>query len=64
MIVSVRKFLFLVLMALALLVGTLGWTVRAMNTSLARGYYPSIQIHSQLPHSSSHVVCPPPPYDC
>jgi len=64
MTVSARKFLFLVLMALALLAGMLGWTVRAMTTSLTHGYYPSIQIHSQLPHSSPHHVCPPPPYDC
>ena len=64
MVVSLRKFLFLVLMTLALLAGTLGLSVRAITTPPTHLYHGSIQTKGQLAHSGPRVVCPPPPYVC
>ena len=60
MIVSLRKLLFLVLMTLALLAGTLGLSIRAITT-------PPTQQHRVIGQLGSHrpnVNCPPPPYIC
>ncbi len=64
MIVSLRKFLFLVLMVLALLAGTLGLTVRAVTTPLAHLHNISIQAWNPFVHNGPRPICPPPPYDC
>jgi hypothetical protein len=64
MIVSLRKFLFLVLMTLALLAGTLGLSVRAITAPPTHLHHVSIQTQGQLAHTGPRVVCPPPPYDC
>lgn len=62
MIVSLRKFLFLVLMTLALLAGTLGLSVRAITAPST--HYGSTQAQGQLAHVAPRIVCPPPPYYC
>lgn len=64
MIVTLRKFLFLMLMTLALLAGTLGLSVRAITVPPTHLHHVSIQTHGQLTYSGPRVVCPPPPYDC
>ena len=60
MITTLRKSVILVVMALVLLAGLFGWTVK-META------PPFPLH----HSSIHTVntsprpfCPPPPYSC
>jgi hypothetical protein len=63
MAVTLRKFLFLVLMLLALLAGTVGWTVRAISTPLSHSHHVSIQTSRQLA-DGPHTTCPPPPYVC
>ena len=64
MVVTLRKFLFLVLMLLALLAGTVGWTARAITTPLSHSHHVSIQTTRQLAHYNPYPTCPPPPYVC
>ncbi len=64
MVISLRKFLFLVLMTLALLAGTLGISARAITAPLTPLHHVSIQTQNPLLPSGSHINCPPPPYDC
>ncbi len=64
MVVSLRKFLFLVLMTLALLAGTLGLSVRAITAPPTHLHSVSIQTRGQLARSGPRIVCPPPPYVC
>jgi hypothetical protein len=61
MLLSLRKFFVLVILALALLAGLFGWTVRMMA--------PTTPYHTGM--HSSHLVavgplwyCPPPPRNC
>ena len=63
MIVSLRKFLFLVLMLLTLLAATLGLTARAITNALHPSHA-NIQTQGQLVHVSPRRFCPPPPYIC
>ncbi len=63
MIVSLRKFLFLVLMLLTLLAATLGLTARAITNAL-HPYSTNIQTQGQLAYAHPHRFCPPPPYIC
>ncbi|HYT27961.1 MAG TPA: hypothetical protein VEL72_03010 [Ktedonobacteraceae bacterium] len=62
MLLSLRKFFVLVILALALLAGLFGWTVRMMAM-------PTTPYHTGM--HSSHLVadgplwyCPPPPRNC
>lgn len=60
MIVSLKRGILLVLMALALLLGLLGWSLKTMTTPLQ---------HSQHGHTTTYThtlayVCPPPPFSC
>jgi len=58
MIIALRKMLLLVVMALALLAGLLGWTIRMQ---------PAVPLHPSSGMQSTHTLamyCPPPPYDC
>ncbi len=65
MVVTLRKFLFLVLMLLALLAGTVGWTTRAITTTLSHSHSTSIQTTRQLAGGGGpNTTCPPPPYVC
>ena len=64
MIVSLRKFLFLVLMTLALLAGTLGLSVRAITAPPTHLHHASVQAHGQLARVAPRIICPPPPYNC
>ena len=58
MLVTLRKFFVLVILALALLAGLFGWTVRMMAM-------PTAPYHTGM-HSSQQVAiyCPPPPRNC
>ena len=58
MLLSLRRFFVLVILALALLAGLFGWTVRMMAM-------PTTPYHTGL-HSSHAVAwyCPPPPRNC
>jgi hypothetical protein len=58
MTVSLRKTFLLVVLALILLVGLLGWTLRVMASS---AIYHSTSIHSS--HAIAYT-CPPPPRYC
>ena len=64
MIVSVRKFLFLVLMTLALLAGTLGLSIRAITAPPMQLHHVNIQTQGQFIPGWPRINCPPPPYDC
>jgi hypothetical protein len=58
MAISLKKTVVMILLALALLAGLLGWTVRMMTL-------PSMQYHTAA--QSSHALawyCPPPPRYC
>jgi len=56
--VSLRKTFLLVVLALILLAGLLGWTLRAMASS---AIYQSTSVHSS--HAMA-ITCPPPPRYC
>ncbi|MFL5659217.1 MAG: hypothetical protein ACJ8CB_34165 [Ktedonobacteraceae bacterium] len=58
MIVALRKTFLLVVMALALLAGLFGWTMKMQ---------PAVPLHHSSGMQSTHTLamyCPPPPYDC
>lgn len=58
MVVSLKRTVVMIILALVLLAGLIGWTVRAQAS-------PSLPFHTGL--HSSHVValtCPPPPRYC
>jgi len=62
MITTLRKSIFLVVMALVLLAGLFGWTVK-MEAA------PPLPLHHSSIHTLSfvhipHPFCPPPPYVC
>lgn len=58
MVVSMKKALVMVILALVLLAGLIGWTMRVQAS-------PSLPFHTGM--HSGHVVavtCPPPPRNC
>lgn len=58
MLLSVRKMVLVVLMALALLLGMLGWSIHVTAAP---------QMHHPLSHSVGQTVawyCPAPPFNC
>lgn len=62
MTVSMKKTVVMLILALALLVGLLGWTVRMM-TMPAVPYHAAVQ-SSHLLATGPHWYCPPPPREC
>jgi hypothetical protein len=62
MIATMRKSLFLVVLALVLLVGLVGWTVKMEAAPPIPQYHSSI--HTQFTNHSPDHFCPPPPYSC
>ena len=59
MTLTLRKTFLLIVMALVMLMGLLGWTLR-MET--ASPVYHSARMQSS--HAQLAVICPPPPFDC
>lgn len=61
MAIAVRRAFLILVVALALLVGLLGWAMHAATTAPvhAAGVYSTHQIAD-----GPNYYCPPPPYDC
>ena len=62
MITTLRQWVFLVVMALALLAGLLGWTIKMVAA-------PPFPLHHSNVHAGHTLAfiqpyCPPAPYDC
>jgi hypothetical protein len=58
MVTTMRRGLLVLLMALVLLMGLIGWTMRMEAASPA--YHSGIQTS----HTQTAYICPPPPFDC
>ncbi|GAC1346292.1 MAG: hypothetical protein NVSMB27_09650 [Ktedonobacteraceae bacterium] len=58
MVATLRRGLLLVILALVLLMGLIGWTMHVVASSPAH--------HSgfQSSHAQTAYICPPPPFDC
>jgi hypothetical protein len=56
MVISLKRMSVVVTMALVLLAGLLGWSMKAMTGSLTGSY------HGPVSYPYTH--CPPPPRDC
>ncbi|HYT33771.1 MAG TPA: hypothetical protein VEL69_01940 [Ktedonobacteraceae bacterium] len=62
MIATMRKSVFLVVLALVLLAGLVGWTVKMEAAPPIPQHHSSI--HTQFLTDDPNHFCPPPPYSC
>ncbi|MFL5691391.1 MAG: hypothetical protein ACJ795_06265, partial [Ktedonobacteraceae bacterium] len=59
MVATLRRTVLLIMLALALLAGLVGWT---LHMEVAFPTHPNAPIHSS--HIQTAYVCPPPPFNC
>ncbi|HLQ30038.1 MAG TPA: hypothetical protein VK140_12475 [Ktedonobacteraceae bacterium] len=62
MVTTMRRGLLLLVMALVLLVGLIGWTMRMEAAPPL--HHSSIHASQGQIAMAPHYICPPPPFDC
>ncbi len=65
MVLSLKRFFLVIVMALALLAGLLGWSGKMMTTPVLQNHHgASVQTHMLADGPDVRVGCPPPPFAC